>query len=142
MILLDTDHCSVLFDGRHRQHALLVERLTEALEGICLPVVAIEEQLRGFLAYIHHENNLLKKVWPYERLSNFLRALAKLEVLDFTEEAALLAQSFKKQRIRAGTQDLKIAAMAFSTDSLLLTANLRDFDQIEGLRIENWLRER
>ncbi len=139
MILLDTDHCSVLFDARHRLHAMLVNRLSEAIEGIALPVVAIEEQLRGFLAYIHREKDFQKKVWPYQRLAGFLRGLAKVDILDFTDDAARLTQSLRKQRVKAGTQDLKIAAMALSTESLLLTANLRDFQHLEGLRVENWL---
>jgi predicted nucleic acid-binding protein len=35
--------------------------------------------------------------------------------------------------------DLKIASIAVSLDSVLLTANTRDFSSISGLRIENWL---
>jgi tRNA(fMet)-specific endonuclease VapC len=35
--------------------------------------------------------------------------------------------------------DLKIAAIALVNDALLLTANLRDFERVPRLRIENWL---
>lgn len=35
--------------------------------------------------------------------------------------------------------DLKIASIALNHDALLLTANVRDFDQVPGLRTENWL---
>jgi tRNA(fMet)-specific endonuclease VapC len=35
--------------------------------------------------------------------------------------------------------DLKIASIAVSLNSVLLTANTRDFASIPGLRIENWL---
>jgi tRNA(fMet)-specific endonuclease VapC len=34
---------------------------------------------------------------------------------------------------------LKIAATALVHDALLLSANLRDFERVPGLRIENWL---
>ena len=39
--------------------------------------------------------------------------------------------------MRLGTMDLKIAAIAFVNDALLLTATLRDFERVPRLRIEN-----
>lgn len=50
MILLDTDHFSVLVDGRHSLHKRLVKRLHDANDDVGLPVVSIEEQLRAWLA--------------------------------------------------------------------------------------------
>jgi tRNA(fMet)-specific endonuclease VapC len=41
--------------------------------------------------------------------------------------------------VRIGTQDLKIAALAIVHDALLLSANLRDFEQVPGLNAEDWL---
>ena len=37
--------------------------------------------------------------------------------------------------------DLKIACIALVHNALLLSANLRDFQQVPGLRVENWLTE-
>ena len=37
------------------------------------------------------------------------------------------------------TQDLKIASLALANDALLLSANLRDFEQVSGLSVESWL---
>ena len=42
-------------------------------------------------------------------------------------------------KIRLGTMDLKIAAIALVNDALLLTANRRDFERVPALRVENWL---
>jgi len=55
------------------------------------------------------------------------------------ERSERLRKSFRKQKIRIGSQDLKIAAIAVANDALLLSANLRDFRQVPGLRVENWL---
>ena len=52
-------------------------------------------------------------------------------------EAADLFESFS--RIRIGTADHKIAAIAIVTDALLLTANRRDFEKVPGLRFDNWM---
>jgi len=43
MILLDTDHFSVLADARHSRHSELVAKLSAIDEMIGIPVVAIEE---------------------------------------------------------------------------------------------------
>lgn len=42
-------------------------------------------------------------------------------------------------QIRIGTQDLKIACIALEHDATLLSANLSDFNQVPGLRVEDWL---
>lgn len=38
-----------------------------------------------------------------------------------------------------GPNDLLIAAHAYSTDATLVTANIREFQRIRGLRVEDWL---
>ena len=58
----------------------------------------------------------------------------------FTAEAAMQFNNLRKQRVRIGTQDLKIASIALEHDALLLSANLRDFEQVPGLRVEDWLK--
>lgn len=50
MILLDSDHLSVLIDDRHRQHRQLLDRLDEVTDEMSLPVIVMEEHLRGWLA--------------------------------------------------------------------------------------------
>jgi tRNA(fMet)-specific endonuclease VapC len=38
-----------------------------------------------------------------------------------------------------GNHDLLIAAHALALDLTLVTANVREFRRVEGLRVENWL---
>jgi hypothetical protein len=47
MIILDTDHFSVVTDSRHEFHATLMARLQHSGDLLALPVIAVEEQLRG-----------------------------------------------------------------------------------------------
>ena len=59
-----------------------------------------------------------------------------------TGDGAALADLFARYRKRLrqmGASDLKIAAIARAKDTLLLSANLHDFNQVPGLRVENWL---
>jgi tRNA(fMet)-specific endonuclease VapC len=68
--------------------------------------------------------------------------LSDWDIVLFDEAAADRFASLRRQRIRIGTMDLKIASMALVHDALLLTGNSRDFSQVPGLRHENWLQSR
>jgi tRNA(fMet)-specific endonuclease VapC len=56
------------------------------------------------------------------------------------ERAADRFASLRRQRIRIGTMDLKIAAIALVNDALLVSANARDYSAVPDLRCDNWLR--
>jgi tRNA(fMet)-specific endonuclease VapC len=62
-------------------------------------------------------------------------------IAPFDEAAAVRFNDFRRAKIRVGTSDLKIAAVAVTCDALLLTANRQDFEQVPGLRFANWLDE-
>jgi tRNA(fMet)-specific endonuclease VapC len=76
----------------------------------------------------------------YTRLIGLIEFFSDWEILPFNEPSADQFEALRKQRVRIGTQDLKIASIALETGSLLLSANLRDFEKVPGLRVENWLR--
>ncbi len=52
MIILDTDHFSVVADSRHKSHAALLARLESTDEPLMLSVVSVEEMFRGWLAQV------------------------------------------------------------------------------------------
>lgn len=139
MILLDTDHFSVLVDHRHARHAALIAKLDSADDMIAIPVVSVEEQLRAWLAQIHRVRDAHKLIQPYERLVQLLEVLSEWTVVRWTEAAAGELENLNRQRVRIGTQDLRISAVALANDALLLSANLRDFQKVPLLRVEDWL---
>jgi tRNA(fMet)-specific endonuclease VapC len=139
MILLDTDHFTVVADGRHALHSTLSNRLKESAQPLALPVISVEEQLRAWLAQVRRLADVRKQVFPYDRLTRLLETLADWEIARWSEPAADEFRQLRKQRVRIGTQDLKIASIALVTQALLLSANLRDFQHVPGLRVEDWL---
>jgi tRNA(fMet)-specific endonuclease VapC len=139
MILLDTDHFSVLTDARHARHPQLVARLLDVDEPVAIPVVAVEEQLRAWLAQIHRVRDVRQQVQPYRRLVRLIEVLSEWEITHWNERAADEFARLRRARVRIGTQDLKIAALALASDASLLSANLRDFERVPGLRVEDWL---
>jgi len=51
----------------------------------------------------------------------------------------LIYKTFKAQKIRVGTQDLRIAAIVLAQNGILLTRNRQDFEKVPGLLIQDWL---
>jgi tRNA(fMet)-specific endonuclease VapC len=141
MILIDTDHLSVLTDRRAAGNAALVRRLEMAGEPLAIPIVAVEEQCKGWLAKLGRTRDIHQQITPYQRLAELFDFLAEWDIAPLSEAAADRFAELRRQKIRIGSQDLKIAAMAIAENALLLSANLRDFQKVPGLRVENWLRE-
>jgi tRNA(fMet)-specific endonuclease VapC len=139
MILLDTDHLSVLLDSRHRLRAQLLERLEASEEAVAVSIIAVEEQLRAWLAEIHRVRDAHRKTVPYLRLRKLLLFFELWPIADWNEAAADVFVRLRESKVRIGSQDLQIAAVAIANDAVLLSANLRDFERIPGLRVEDWL---
>lgn len=139
MILLDSDRVSVLADLRDSLHRQFVERLTSVSEPVVIPVVVLEEHLRGWLAQLRRANDPLHLVVPYGRLVQLLSFFSEWEIASWTETAANIFSRLRKEKVRIGTQDLRIASIALAENALLLSANLRDFQMVPGLHVEDWL---
>jgi tRNA(fMet)-specific endonuclease VapC len=140
MILLDTDHLSILINAKAAKHHELDERLRSSDDQIiAAPIVGVEEQCRGWLAQINSLPKVHDQVHAYERLRDLFHYYGDWNIVLFDANAADRFNLLRKQKVRIGTQDLKIAAIALVNDALLLSANLRDFKKVPGLRVENWL---
>jgi tRNA(fMet)-specific endonuclease VapC len=138
MIVLDTDHMSLLEWGS-AEAARLRERLASCDEGeVFTTIVNYEEQMRGWMAYLAGAKSLSKQLEAYRRLRNHLENYRQIPVLDFDEAAAGIYERLRKSRVRIGTMDLKIAAIVISLDATLLSRNKRDFAKVPGMKFEDW----
>jgi len=139
MILLDTDHLSVFTDERDPRHGRLHSRMEAATEPVTCSIVGVEEILRGWLAVIHRLRDVHRQLPAYVRLGRLFDVLSDWQIVPFDERGADQFFNLRQQKIRIGTMDLKIASIALVNDALLITANIRDFSLVPGLRCENWL---
>ncbi len=140
MIVLDTDHVSVL----QHSDSTLAERCRTRVEShssddVTTTAITLEEQTRSWLGLIRRYKETQRQVPYYERLVDMFRFFADWRVLPFDQRAAERFDDLRRQRIRIGTMDLKIASISLVNDATLLSANLRDFEQVPGLKAENWL---
>jgi tRNA(fMet)-specific endonuclease VapC len=140
VILLDTNHISILRMPSSERRTRLVERMTLApLEIFGIPVVVVEETMRGWLTAIAKERLAQRQVLAYRELSSLFGFFAAFPIVPFDQTAVDRFDSLKRAKVRIATGDLKIAAICLANDALLLTANRRDFEKVPGLRFENWL---
>lgn len=139
MMILDTDHVSVLRYPEDVRHDLLKTRMENAFDDSVTTVITLEEQSRGWLAAIKRTKDVRKQPLYYTRLAGMVEFFADWELLPFDEPAADQFHALRRSKVRIGTMDLKIASIALVHGAMLLSADLRDFDKVPGLTVEDWL---
>jgi tRNA(fMet)-specific endonuclease VapC len=69
--------------------------------------------------------------------------VSRLEVLPYENTAAShygdIRTNLEKKGIVIGVNDIHIAAHARSEGLVLVSNNVREFERVEGLRLENWI---
>ena len=141
MIILDTDCISLFEREKHLEFSILRANLAHYdSEDISTTIITFEEQMRGWLAYLAKCKNIEQQIFAYQRLNQFLENFRKINVLPFDENAAKIYQEIRTQKIRIGTMDLKIAAITISNNSILISRNLADFEQVPNLSVKDWTR--
>lgn len=128
--MIDTDVTSHLMRSRDQR---LAQKVTRHADQVCISSVTLGELYYG--------------AGLTERCSHHLAQIddlkAVMPVLDFDAEAAANYGDIRAHLKRAGTPigalDPMIAAHARSRGLVLVTAKLRHFGVVEGLRLETWL---
>ena len=115
-----------------KRKPLDVRRMFNIHSGeICISTVTLGELIYGAERSENSRANL-------ESIEGFA---GRLEVLSYDEAAAhqfgQLRQELREQNI--GPYDFMIAAHARSLGLILVTNNTKEFERVEGLRIENWV---
>ncbi|MBO1350302.1 MAG: type II toxin-antitoxin system VapC family toxin [Hormoscilla sp. GUM202] len=139
--ILDTDHVSLI----QRKEPLLMKQLKGINTSlIAITVITVEEQMRGRLNSIRQASQSGKSeqiIFAYANLRKTVDFYRDMNLLDFDRAASARYAELSRQKIRIGTQDLRIAAIALSVDGILVTRNWRDFQRVPGLILEDWTRQ-
>ncbi|MDZ7960615.1 MAG: type II toxin-antitoxin system VapC family toxin [Aulosira sp. DedQUE10] len=136
--ILDTDCVSLFQNG----HPIVSKRISATSpKNITATIITFEEQVRGRFNVIRQADSLGKLVISYSRLQATYDYFRSINLLAFTQEAANCYEESLRQKVRIGTQDLRIASIAISHNAILVTRNQRDFFRIPGLQFEDWTLE-
>ena len=139
MFLLDTDYAGLIQTRSQPHYARIVARMQQhSLADFYFPIVAFHEQVMGSNSYISRATNWAGVVRGYGLLEEILIHFKAAQILAFHEPAALQFERLRKQSVRIGTMDLRIASIALSHSMTVLTRNLADFERVPGLQVEDW----
>lgn len=136
IFVLDTDHISL----QQRSHPVVFQRLRSLnpVDTVAVTTITVEERIRGRLEIIRRYHDSPKQVAAYAAFQETLRYFAPWNVFDFSQKAFDQFSDLRQQKIRIGSQDLRIAAITLTVGGTLVTRNRRDFAPKPGLTIEDW----
>lgn len=138
MVAFDTDVFTRL---THGDAAILARIMSIAPVDRGLPIVVAEEIVRGRLNSIHQASagrGSMRIERAYDLLQATLEVLRPLTMLAYSTQAEALFQTWRQQKLRVGTKDLRIGAICIDHGAKLITRNVRDYGQIPGLDLEVW----
>ena len=106
-----------------------------------LPIVVVEEILRGRMSAIRRaesgkRGDTIERA--YALLHQSVAFIREFPILPYTDAAEQMFQSWRSQKIRIGTHDLRIAAIVMASGTRLISRNRVDFDLVPNLHVEYW----
>ena len=131
MYMLDTNICIYVL----KNHSDKLRHKFKAIKDICISSVTYGELCFG----IENGNNNLKEE-RWRQLEIFTQRL----LIDPLDENAgkhygSIRAQLKKEGVPIGNNDLLIAAHARSINAVLVTNNVREFNRVPNLVVENWV---
>ncbi|MBM4094099.1 MAG: type II toxin-antitoxin system VapC family toxin [Planctomycetes bacterium] len=141
MFLLDTDHLGILQDRVQPECQRLLARITRfPATAFYVSIVSFHEQIMGWNAYLNRARAITGVVSAYQMFQDILSDFVAMQVLPFDDAAGNQFETLRRQRVRVGTMDLRIASIALVHNFTVLTRNLVDFARVPGLAAEDWAR--
>ncbi len=127
---LDTNICIYFLKGLNEK--IKIRLLEKHPDEIKISAIVQAELLYGAEKSIKKEDNL-------KNIKNFI---FPFEIVAFGENESnsyskIRAELEKEGRV-IGPNDLLIAATVLENDGILITNNVKEFERVKNLRIENW----
>ncbi len=135
MYILDTDHISLF--QRNDPHLTPRILATPALT-LTTTIITVEEQLRGRLDRVRRAKTDVTITRAYQNLGVTAQFFQTITVIGFDKAALNIVKNRRAQKIRVGTQDMRIAAITLSQNATLLTRYQREKKKIPSLKFEDW----
>lgn len=139
MWILDTNSLTALF----HQNPVITARVSAAGAGnVVITVVTEIEQLRGRFQQVLTAANAAQLMAAQRRFDQTKTFLASFTALPFDDAAAQQFERLLTDRKLRSMQraDLLIATVALRHKATVVTRNVRDFQKVTGLRVEDWTR--
>jgi len=127
--MLDTDICIYVIKDRPDG---LRQRFSELIDQLCISTITLGELLYG-------AENSARRTQNLHTVEQFA---GRLDILPFSANAAAhygqIRAALRRAGRPAGVHDMLIGAHARSEGLVLVTNNVREFERMRGLQVENW----
>ena len=128
--MLDTNICIYAIKNKPEK---VLQRLEANLQkGLCISAITLAEL----------EHGVEKSAYPQKNGAALIQFLSILDVLPFDDLAAVeygrICACLQKRGTPIGTMDMLIAGHARAEKLTLVTNNVREFQRVAELKIENW----
>ncbi|MDO5073958.1 MAG: tRNA(fMet)-specific endonuclease VapC [Neisseria animaloris] len=127
--MLDTNIC--IYAMKHKPES--VRKAFQSHHGrMCINTVVLSELVFG----------AEKSAWPEKALAVVESFVAHLDIIEFDAQAAYHTAQIRAQLQKVGkpigAYDYMIAGHARSRGLVVVTNNVREFERVDGLLVENW----
>ena len=133
MYLLDTNICIYII--KKKPVDVLRTLKTKSRKDIYISSITIAEL----------EYGVAKSQFPERNKIALIEFLSIFNILPFDDTDAvnfgITKTNLEKGGKTVGSMDLLIAAQAITKRLILVTNNTKEFERVEGLKIENWVKE-
>lgn len=133
MYLLDTNICIYII--KKKPVDVLKTLKTKSKKDIYVSSITIAEL----------EYGVAKSHFPEKNKIALIEFLSIFNILPFDDtdavEFGMIKTDLEKKGKIIGPMDLLIAGQAKSKKLILVTNNIKEFERVEGLKIENWVKE-
>lgn len=130
--MLDTNICIYII--KNKPQSVLDELKKCNVGDVVLSSITVSELIYGAYKSQFVEKNL-------KAIEHFL---VPFDVVEYDYKAALaygnIRAILEKKGQPIGSLDTLIAAHAKALDVVLVTNNMKEFERVEGLKVENWVR--
>jgi tRNA(fMet)-specific endonuclease VapC len=130
MFLIDTNICIYLINDSSEKLRIRIESYQPY--EIAVSAISVAEIEYGVSKSQHMDQNRTT-------LHKFLSAF---EILPFDDRDAesfgVIRAHLEKKGTPIGTYDMQIAAQGIGRDIVVVTNNVREFERVPSLRVENW----
>lgn len=138
MKILDTDILSLLFHN----HPRVAERHWQESDEIAVTIISRIQVLQGRFAMLLKAADgaeLLRAQQWLDRAISSLQVIPKVLTIDDRVASQFDRLRPNKKLKKIGQADLLIAAITLANRATLVTRNVKDFRQVPGLTVENWV---
>ena len=129
--LFDTDICIYLIKKRPPE---VLERFRQhSPQDVAISIITLFEL----------EYGVEKSQYPQRSKNALAKFLLPLKIINLDRfsaiEAAIIRAQLENKGMPIGPYDLLIAGLARSRDMTLVTNNIKEFERVDSLHLENWV---